>query len=67
MAMEVAAAETATMTSEPSVKRHQKRFGFGAGSWSPDGGGLLKTGSTTVAQSSSLDGIERKKVSSVCR
>src|SRR3954470_364732 len=40
MLIEVAAAETTTIRVAPSMNRHQNRFGFGAGSSPPGGGGL---------------------------
>ena len=63
---DVAAATAATIRKEPSRKRHQKRFGFGASVPSPSGGGLRNTGSTTIAQASIRSGSECRKASSDC-
>src|ERR1700709_2861826 len=41
MLVAVAVAETATIRTEARVNRSQKRFGFGGGSGSPEGGGFL--------------------------
>src|SRR6476659_38251 len=67
MLVAVAAAETQTITTAATENLSQNRFGFGGGSWSPVGGGFLKTGSL-IPRSSVLSperaqkGVERLPV-----